>query len=172
MKNHIKSVAIMVCICSVMALLLAITNHVTAPTIEKNEKEAVNKALSKVMPNGVGFEAVDISELTLDNAVQEVYKDANGGYVIKLKTSGYGTNMIIMCGINADSTISGAVCLSSNETLGYEKTYGDKFTGQSPDGVEKIDVISGATKTTAAYKNAIKTALDTVEILKGEGGAQ
>ena len=59
-----------------------------------------------------------------------------------------------------DGTISGAVCLSSTETLGHEKTFGANFTGKDAAGVDAVDTISGATKTTQAYKNAMKDALN------------
>jgi Na+-translocating ferredoxin:NAD+ oxidoreductase RnfG subunit len=59
------------------------------------------------------------------------------------------------------------VCLSSSETLGHEKTFGESFVGKDAAGVDAVDTISGATKTTSAYKNAIKDALNTAIILGG-----
>ena len=35
--------------------------------------------------------------------------------------------MVIMCGVSKDGVVTGALCLSSNETLGKEKTYGENF---------------------------------------------
>ena len=75
--------------------------------------------------------------------------------------------MVIMCGVDANGNVTGAICLSSNETLGHEKTFGEKFTGKDAAGVDAVDTFSGATKTTAAYKNAIKDALNTAIILGG-----
>ena len=168
MKNNIKSTLVLVSICAVMAVLLALTNAITAPIIEKNRQAAANEALLVVMPDGEGFEKIeDLSAYTLPATVTEVYKEKNGGYVITLTTSGYGSDMVIMCGIKADGTVSGAVCLSSSETLGHEKTYGEKFTGKDATGVDAVDTISGATKTTQAYKNAIKDAINTAIILGG-----
>ena len=168
MKNNIKSTLVLVSICAVMAVLLALTNAITAPIIEKNRQAAANEALLVVMPDGEGFEKIeDLSAYTLPATVTEVYKEKNGGYVITLTTAGYGSDMVIMCGIKADGTVSGAVCLSSSETLGHEKTYGEKFTGKNATGVDAVDTISGATKTTQAYKNAIKDAINTAIILGG-----
>ena len=56
MKNQIKSVLVLVCICTVTALLLALTNSFTAPIIEESQKAQANAALLVVMPNGSGFE--------------------------------------------------------------------------------------------------------------------
>lgn len=168
MKKYIKNLAVFVCICSVITLLLAATNYITAPVIAENQNAAANAALLEVMPEGKGFEAVDLSSFTLPGTVTEVNKETSGlGYVIKLTTKGYGTGFVIMCGVSSDGVVTGAVCLSSNETLSKEKTYGEGFTGKDAAGVEATDIISGATLTTDAYKNAVKDALNTVVILGG-----
>ena len=60
----------------------------------------------------------------------------------------------------------GALCISSGETLGYEKSFGENFKGLALDGVEKIDTVAGATKTTAAYRAAVADALRAAEILR------
>ena len=164
---NLKSIVVLTSICAVISLLLAATNALTAPIIEKNQNAAANEALLVVMPDGTGFEKIDISSYELPATVDEAYKEAGGGYVVKLTTAGYSSGFVIMCGVNADGTVSGAVCLSSNETLGYEKTFGDNFAGKNNEGVDAVDSISGATKTTAAYRNAVKDAINTATILGG-----
>ena len=168
MKNSIKNLAVFVCICTVMTLLLALTNSVTEPIIIENQNASANKALLEVMPAGTGFEAVALDEYTLPGTVTEVYRETSGlGYVVKLVTSGYGTNMVIMCGVDNGGIVTGAVCLSSNETLSKEKTYGENFLNKDAAAVDAVDTIGGATKTTEAYKNAVKDALNTAIILGG-----
>ena len=167
MKKSVQSTLVLVAICAVMAVLLAVTNAITAPIIKQNQDAAANEALLVVMPEGEGFEKMDVSSYTLPATVTEVYKEANGGYVVTLTTAGYGSGFVIMCGVSADGTVTGAVCLASTETLGYEKTFGESFTGKDAAGVDAIDIISGATKTTSAYKNAVKDALNTAIILGG-----
>lgn len=169
MLKNIKSVGVLVAICSVIALLLALTNQITAPIIEKNSAAAANQALLEVMPEGAGFESVDMGSYTLPATVTEAYKETSGkGYVIKLTTTGYGPGMVIMCGVSADGKVTGAVCLSSNETLSKEKEYGKNFAGKDAAGVEATDTIGGATMTTGAYKNAVKDALNAALVLGGE----
>lgn len=168
MNKNVKSVVVLTAICAVMSLLLAVTNYITAPIIKKNQDKAANEALLQVMPNGTSFVAVDLSSYELPATVTEAFKEESGaGYVVKLTTTGYGSGFVIMCGVNADGTVSGAVCLSSTETLGHEKTYGENFTGKNSEGVDAVDTISGATKTTAAYRNAVKDAINTATILGG-----
>ena len=167
MKKYLKSVLALVCICAVVSVLMALTNAITAPIIEKNQTAAANQALLEVMPNGTGFEKLDLSGYTLPASVTEVYREAGGGYVITLTTTGYSSGLVIMCGVNADGTVSGAVCLGSTETLGHEKTFGQNFVGKNAEGVSAVDTISGATKTTGAYRAAVKDALNTAIILGG-----
>ena len=167
MKKSVTSTLVLVAICAVMAILLALTHSITAPIIKQNQEAAANEALLEVMPGGEGFEKMDLSAYELPATVTEVYKEANGGYVVTLTTAGYGSGFVIMCGVSADGTVTGTVCLASTETLGYEKTFGSNFIGKDAAGVDALDTISGATKTTQAYKNAVKDALNTAIILGG-----
>ncbi len=171
MKTYMKNLLVFILICSVMTLLLATTNYFTAPVIEENEKVATNNALKEVMPKGETFEMIDISTLTLPEKVTEVYKETNGaGYVVKLITSGYGTNMVVMCGVDASGVVTGAVCLSSNETLGAEKTFGQNFVNKNNAEIDSVDTVAGATKTTEAYKDAVIDAVNTAVVLAKENG--
>lgn len=167
MMKSVKSVVTLLCICAVMAVMMAITNAITAPIIAQNQAAAQNDALKVVMPHGEGFEKMDVSGYTLPVTVTEVYSEASGGYVFQLTTTGYSTGFVILCGVNADGTVSGATCLASTETLGYEKTYGENFIGKNMEGVDGVDTVSGATKTTGAYRSAVKDALNAAIILGG-----
>jgi len=167
MKKSIKSIIVLVGICTVMTVLLALVNSITAPIIQENQNAAANAALLEVMPEGKNFEAVDLSAYELPATVTQAHKEEGGGFVIQLTTTGYGNNFVIICGVRADGTVSGAKCLSSTETLGKEKTYGENFTDKNAEQVAAVETISGATKTTQAYKDAIKDAINAAIILSG-----
>ncbi len=168
MKKYIKSLVALTVICAVVATLLAVTNAVTAPIIEENASAAANDALLIVLPEGKDFTQVDLSAYELPETVLEAYTTPESGCVVKLVTAGYGPDMVIMCGINTAGEIAGATCLSSNETLGIEKTYGDNAKGYKADTIEDgLDTIASATMTTLAYKNALKDALNTAIIIGG-----
>ena len=171
MKKFVKSTLVLVCICSVMALLLALTNSITAPIIKKNDQAAANEALLVVMPDGENFEPVDLSSYTLPETVAEAYKEAKGGYVIKLTTTGYSSGFVIMCGISPEGTIVGTTILSSNETPSIGGTAAEQLSsniiGKDMTSIDSVDTITGATKTTLAYRSAIKDALNAVIILGG-----
>jgi Na+-translocating ferredoxin:NAD+ oxidoreductase RnfG subunit len=168
MKKYIKSVIALTLVCGVMAVILAVTNYFTSAKIKETEQEAAKKALIDVMPEGDSFEEVDISAYSLPESIQKVHKESSGGYVLEVVTKGYGSGMVIMCGIDSDGVVTGSVCLKSSETLGYEKTYGEKMIGKNADTLDSVDTIASATLTTTGYKAAIADAFDAVEILNKE----
>ena len=173
MKKSIVSTLVLVCICAVMAILLAVTNMITAPIIQEKMEQAANAALKEIMPDGEGFEKMDVSTYTLPSTVTEVYKEANGGYVVTVTTTGYSSGLVIMVGVDAAGKVTGSKCLAHTETntIGgiylTDDGYGTNFLQLPLDAVEQVDTIAGATKTTAAYKNAVKDAINASIILSG-----
>ena len=159
------------CVCIVITLALAVTNSITAPIIEKNENAAANDALLVVMPDGKSFEKLDISAYTLPATVVEAYKAEAGGYVLKLETTGYASGFVIMCGVGADGKVTGAKVVSSGETPNIGGAAADKmtgeFSGKDAESIDSVDTAAGATKTTAAYRAAVKDALNAAIILGG-----
>ena len=165
--KYIKSIIVLTSISVIIALLMAVTNKFTAPIIAENEANAANQALLVVMPEGKDFEEIDISSYTLPSTVTTAYKESGGGYVVQLLTTGYGSGMSIMCGVDATGTVTGAVCLGSSETLGYEKQYGETTVGATLDTINSVDIIAGATLTTKAYRGAVEDALKAFVIFSG-----
>lgn len=170
MKNKfaIKPVIVLTAICLITAAILGAINYVTAPVIARDEYEKEQAALKEVLPSGEDFTALDLSELKLDERIKAAYSEKNGGYAFRITVKGYKSGLTVLCGVDSDGRVSGATCLSSSETLGKEKTYGTNFIGKSADEVTSVDTIAGATKTTAAYREAIKLALDAFESLTKE----
>lgn len=169
MKKHLTSVLVLFIICAVVSVLLAVGNEITAPIIAEQLAAAANAGLLKVMPNGGTFEEVtDLSAYTLPATINKVYKASNGGHVFEVKATGYGGAFIIMCGVDATGTVTGAICLDKGgETLGKEATYGDNFTGKTLATLESVDLIGGATLTSGGYRTAIKDAINASTILGG-----
>ncbi len=171
MKKSIKSIIVLVCICSAVSVLLALTNSITYPIIKNNEEKNANAALLEILPDGGAFELVEISEYTLPSTVTDVYIAENGGYVVKLSTTGYSSGMVLMCGINAGGTVSGTKLIASAETPSIGGAAAESFAASVVNTdistIDSVDTVVGATKTTAAYRSAVKDALNTVIILGG-----
>ncbi len=171
MKKLIKSILVLVCICATVSILLALTNSLTAPIIARADRDKANAALLEVLPDGQGFTSVDLSAYTLPQTVSEVYRAENGGHVIRLSTTGYAPGMVLMCGIAADGTVVGTKLIASAETPAIGGTAAESFSsaviGKGLGDIDSVDTVSGATKTTAAYRAAVRDALNTVVILGG-----
>ncbi|MBE6836882.1 MAG: FMN-binding protein [Ruminococcus sp.] len=171
MKKSIYSIMVLVCICATVSVLLALTNSITAPIIKKNEQKNANAALLEVYPDGGSFEQMNIKSYTLPSTVTEAYSAEKGGYVIKLETSGYSSGMVIMCAVSEDGKVVGTKIIASAETPSIGGAAADKFApalvGKEIGDIDSVDTISGATKTTAAYRSAVKDALNASVILGG-----
>ncbi|MBR0534788.1 MAG: proton-conducting membrane transporter, partial [Clostridia bacterium] len=61
MIKYVKSVVVLTLICGFLAIILAVTNSITAPVIAKNELAAANEALLVVYPDGKDFQEMDLS---------------------------------------------------------------------------------------------------------------
>lgn len=173
MKTYFKSIFALTIICAVIGIALAATNGLTLPIIKVNEAEAVQQSLKVVMPGGSEFDLMDTTNFDLPETVVETYKETGGGYVFKLETSGYSSGMVILCGVDDNGLVTGATCMSSGETLGHEKTYGNTLIKRTLNSIDSVDTVSSATKTTAAYKNAVKDALIAADTINKtvKGGA-
>lgn len=172
-KNSYKSVIVLFSICLVVAAILAAVNFITAPIIEESEKKAAADALRVVCPEGDDFEPFSQSlDFDVPTTIKNIYVVSAGenkiGLVFEISEKGYAPNLNIMCGINSDGVITGIKCLSSGETLGYEKAYGESFVGKGREEVSDVDTISGATLTTTAFKNAIMTVEKTFNLIWSE----
>lgn len=160
-KEHIKPVVVLTVICIIVAGLLALTNSLTLPIIEKAAIEAANETRRQVLPAGTDFEQVECDV----EGVISVYKDKGGaGYVIEAKAKGNNADVVAMVGINADGTVA-AVAISSHSedqgigTKAFEKSYLDKFVGISGS-TAGVDTVSGATHSSTAVINIVSIALE------------
>lgn len=169
----IKPIAVLTCICLVVTALLAYVNTVTSPIIAEAEKKAAEQAMAEVLPDADSFEDIDVSTLSeKPERVEEIHKASNGaGYVFMLTTKGYGGDMKLICGINADGSISECKTLSHNETSGLgsktaEDPYRSQYEGKSSESLSEVDAISGATISSNAYMSAIEDAFTAFEMVK------
>lgn len=171
MKKHLKSIITLTLVCAIVAVLLSAVNAVSAPIIEKRSKEEAEKALLQVMPNGKNFTKVeDLSFAELDQTITALYSEEGGGYIFEITTKGYASGLVIMCGVDQNGVVTGATCLASNETNKKELTYGENFKNKTLEQVSEVDTIASSTKTTSAYKNAVKVAVNAALTLKENKG--
>lgn len=175
MKNSmIQSVVVLTVICFVVSAALAVTNHFTAPIIEKAAAEAAREALFEIFPNAEDFEALTGKEVS--DSVKAVYRETSGqGYVIELTAVGYGggaSPISMVVGIDNDGKILRTVIIScSGETPGKgDVIAGEAFLSQfigKDESLSDVSAVSGATISTAAVISAVQDAFAAYkEVLK------
>lgn len=170
-------------ISAVAALLLALTNSVTASTIAQRNEQANAEARKLVLESAQDFE--EVKDVKTDNAkgvkVSEIYeaKDASGntvGYTLKVLPSGYGGTIELMVGIDsAKGQVSGINVVSNSETAGLgakstDPEFSDQYKGKPLEelsvlkngtpGDTEIKAISGATITSTAVTNGVDAAIE------------
>ena len=169
-NNIVKPIVVLGAICLVASAALAAVNEVTAPIIKAQEEAAANEAYLVVLPDADGFE--EVTDFQTSN-VQAVMKATNGaGWVIKASAKGYGGDVPVVVGFDANGTIVGIQFLANSETSGY----GQKLVDGSEDGINftqqfigmseapevgaNIDAISGATVSSKAAASAVTSAMN------------
>lgn len=168
-KDFVMPIAVLTVICLVISGALALTNSATAPVIAAANAQREEQARKEVLPTADSF-----TQLTLEGApstVKEAYKAVNGvGYVFSLTTKGYGGDLNIVCGIDAEGKIVLTKLLPHNETQGMgskagDEPYASQYIGKDAS-LEGVETITGATITTAAYQAAISDAFTAYNMVK------
>lgn len=173
-------------ICLCVTALLAVTNAVTKDAIAHQQELSAAESRQAVCPDAVDFEKVEY-----DVQGVECYKalDDSGnliGYAVSSASRGYGGDVKVMTGINAEdgSVIAINVYDNSGETPGLGvNTSGEKFTsqfaglssgtgvtvdkdaGKNPDSVS-VDSVTGATISSRAVVDAVNQAFDAYNAVK------
>ncbi|MDR1564812.1 MAG: RnfABCDGE type electron transport complex subunit G [Oscillospiraceae bacterium] len=165
-------------ICFLVTALLGTVNLVTEPIIAETAAGIQDEACGRVLQGAAGFESID----------ETAYKgvDTQGktvGYVIIASSTGYGGEIKLMVGINAEGVVQGVEILSMSETPGLgANAKKDKFISQykgkdankgelkvSKDGGE-IDAITAATISSRAVTQGVNQALERYKELSGKAG--
>ncbi len=166
-------------ICTIVTLLLAVTNSVTAPKIDELQKETENRTKSTVLSDAISFS--DAKKVKLDKTEYIYYEgydsDKNiAGYVFTTSAKGYGGDIVTMVGVDLDGTVAGIDFLSISETAGLgmnadKDDFKSQFIGKT-DGIavnkntpseNEVQAITGATITSKAVTEAVNIALELFE---------
>jgi len=195
--NMIKNAFILFMITLIAGALLGLVYQVTKDPIAYQEKQAQNRANQAVFKDAVTFNEIGVNVDVLD----EVLEDKSGvniisvkqaidmagnalGYVLQVKSKGYGDMIVFTVGITNDSKLNGISIISIAETPGLgmnaEKIIVPQFAGknalqfsvvkegQLTDSGSQIEAISGATITSKAITDGVSAANMYFEyVLKG-----
>lgn len=160
-------VIVLFLICAATALVLGLTNKVTAPYIAANKEAKTQAAMSAVLPAD-SYEPVEYTGS--DASVLSINKAGDAGYVVEVKpATSFSGNLTIMVGVGADGTCTGVSVTSTGETSGLgsnasKPDWQAQFVGKSgevkvtKDGGE-INAITGATITSRGVCEAVTSAI-------------
>ena len=158
-------------ITSLVALLLAGVNKITAPVITELNAAKTQQAIEAVLPGG--GEAVEFPETDL---VSKVYA-SDAGYAVEVTPIGFDNTVTMMVGIDQEGKVLGIDVVSHTETAGLGAVsdadtpagiaFRQQFEGMSGSvAVSKdggsVDAITGATITSRAVCAGINAALECV----------
>lgn len=162
---------VLVVICLIAAALLGFVNNLTAPIIEANALAVAEQTRREVLPEATGFESIPVSDELAAKGVTGIYKDEGGsGYVVSAASKGYGGDVAVTAGFDNDGAITNIKVDVSTETKGVgsklgDQTYADKFIGLT-DNADNVELRTGATFTSTAYRTAVNAAFDAVNSVK------
>ena len=185
-KEYIAPVVVLVAICLVITLALALTNNVTAPVIEANDKAAADANRIELLPDGDAFTEYTGELLATEDGkvyIQDVYQADNGaGMVVTAVTKSFGGALTEMIGIDQNGAITGVVVTKHSDTTGlgtkahepgYLKQYvgvtelnciGAKDESKTENG---ITYVSGASISSNAVHYGIYEALQQYQAING-----
>ena len=176
MKDILKLGVTLFAICAVAALVLGVTNNITAPVIEERNIQASNEARKIVLSEADEFKELDGMNSDIVLEVYEGIKDGQViGYTIKTSSKGYGGAIELMVGISKDGKITGVEIGNHSETPGlgskatepiFKNQYVDKDVSNSllvvkgsTNNDNEISAISGATITSNGVTSGVNAAM-------------
>jgi len=175
-KKQLPAFLILTIIAVVAAVVLALTNMVTAGPIAENAMAALKESFNAVMP------AESYEEITVpaDYEVASLYAAKNGdeviGYCVTASGQGYGGPVAVTLGVDTQGVVAGCVVgdTSFAETAGFgmrakEPAFQDQFPGISAVEGGSFEALSGATVTSEAVRAATNKGLRCVaEVVLGK----
>lgn len=183
---YLRIIGTLFVITAVVAVMLALVNGLTRPTIQRLAEEKRIAALEEVMPDAT-YEAFEYNGgdsriLALQGAFRQ---DELAGYCVQVSTNGFGGAIEMMVGVDVNGRVTGVSILSMSETAGlgarasepeflgqYAGTFGSVTLKKDDAQNGEIDAISGATITSRAVTGGVDAALNAVAELGGEGGGE
>jgi electron transport complex protein RnfG len=161
---------VLLIICLVVSAALAFTYQLTAPQIEKINKENADAARLAVLPDADSFTAV---EGDLPEGVAEYYVADNGsGVVVTAQNKSFGGTITVMVGFDTEGAITGVKITDHSDTPGLgtkaqdaaylEKQYTGKTSTDNAGNIKKdsqIEAVTGATVSSNGIYGAVNYAI-------------
>lgn len=171
-KDFILPTGILTLICLVAVGALVLVHSITQPIIDARTLDAESAAMREVLSGADVFSAVELGEMPA--GVTGIYQAANGaGVAVSVQGKGYSSTPVsLMVGVKNDGSIERIQVIAADETpdIGTKAltdAYLGSFAGKTAENYTDIDSVSGATMTSTAVKNAIKSAFNAHAVSSG-----
>ena len=181
-----KPVIALTVIAAVAGVALSGVYSMTRGTIERQELQKKTAAYLEVCPDAESFDTLEAAEKLLAAQdekqiprINEFYEARRGdgsvaGYAVSITSKGFGGDLTMALGLNADGEIVRIAFTELQETAGLgmranEDGFKNQFAGKSgqvalvkgdASGDGEISALSGATVTSTAVVNGVNAALD------------
>lgn len=170
-ETMVGPTVVLLIICLVVSGALAFTYQLTAPQIEKINKENADAARMQVLPDADSFTA---AEGDLPEGVTEYYIADNGaGVVVTTQNKSFGGTITVMTGFDADGAITGVTITSHSDTPGLgtkaqdetylKNQYVGKTSTDDADSIKKdssVEAVTGATVSSNGIYGAVNYAIN------------
>ena len=144
LESSLTNMLLVLTIVSVVAaFLLAYVNNVTSTTISKINEETLSAGIKSVLCVGAD-EQIATTEKDIDGyVVYEVTRDGNwiGTAVKSTDKSGFGGDIVVLVGFDAESKIKGYEVLSHAETPGLGARMGEWFRAVTSGETKKVSAL-------------------------------
>ena len=168
-KKQLPAFLILTIIAVVAAVVLALTNMITAGPIAEHAMAALKEAFNAVMP----AESYEIMTVPAEHEVSSLYVAKNGdevvGYCVTASSNGYGGPVAVTLGVDTDGVVTGISVGDANfaETPGFgarakDASFQAQFPGISAVEGGAFEALSGATITSEAVRAATNKGLKCV----------
>lgn len=160
MKKTLKIITVLTIVGLLSGGILAIVYRFTFSSIQKQQEEALKRAVFKVIPQTKNYKLVQKKDIIYYECFD---KEGNlVGYALPGKGTGYQGEIKLMLGINPNLTkFTGIIVLEQVETPGLgAKISEEKFQNQFKDlklslPLKDVDTITGATVSSKSVINII-----------------
>jgi len=179
MRDLLKMVSVLFIACGLAAASLAVVNMVTHERISRWEKQRKELALKAVLVDADEFKTLK------EGKVWEARRHGQAlGHAFLAEIQGYSGPITLMFGVDNDGAITGLEILGHTETPGLgariaSAAFRDQFRKKRVEQIKlkkddaqtgQIDAITGATISSRAVANAVRTAIDSFNKEDGGGG--
>lgn len=184
MRESIKLGVILMLIAGCAAGALAVVNSFTEPLIQKQHEEALQNALSEVLPGSDVFvlhnELKNQAPTVVQGILGDIYVAESGtgegaaGLVVTALPAGYSSTVTLLVGMNAAGSLTGIRVISQSETPGLGSRIAEPefyaqeaFAGQTVSEELKVtkdggnvDAVTSATISSRAVVRGVNAAFE------------